>query len=460
MSGTVPPIPSPLGTSTSNPSIPNRTDPIPIDITNNTTTTSVAQNPVNEDLPNFLTQKECATAKAILIDIVLAHEGPSKTNDTKIAALRIKFNPFKELKGEKVNGTFTRLKCLLDDIENNGVFIPQAKVNATFDSDSDVEEDTRNSSEFLADLNAEFHNKALLANNKRYYKRSRRVGSAKKPIDKTKETCFACGKLVSSEDEGVTKVKAFIAIAEEEPSVGKNDARLGQWVEITMKKVQRLLSMTDGDERRHVLDYTHSELDDLKNGKAQNCSLQNEISILNLENESQRDEISDLKKVIKKRGKKKDTVSSKEVLFSKASESLSKTVPKVTSDSDSEFRNLELLPPLPKLIKAEHIGTSADVLTLTELTLTPTVSEEIKKVKGLKEKIKISSDSSPSVSQSGSSKSTKGKQKTWFGPCKHCGFRNHLPKDYYMKPKCSTCGSTDHLTKQAVVRKTMAKLKA
>ncbi|GJY27438.1 hypothetical protein Tco_0402164 [Tanacetum coccineum] len=119
-----------------------------------------------------------------------------------------------------------------------------------------------------------------------------------------------------------------MAIVKDEPSVRKVDARSGQWVEITLKKVQRLLSMTDGDERKHVLDYTHvdleyvedqrkkflskfnslnqelslykSELTDLKNTNAINCSLQNEIAILNLENESQRDEIFDLKKVIEK----------------------------------------------------------------------------------------------------------------------------------------------------------------
>ncbi|GKF98475.1 hypothetical protein Tco_0297258, partial [Tanacetum coccineum] len=43
-------------------------------------------------------------------------------------------------------------------------------------------------------------------------------------------------------------------------------------------------------------------------------------------------------------------------------------------------------------------------------------------------------------------------------------FRNHLPEDYYMKPKCSTCGSTYHMTKEhpkeAVVKKILAKLKA
>ncbi|GJS03887.1 retrovirus-related pol polyprotein from transposon TNT 1-94 [Tanacetum coccineum] len=124
-----------------------------------------------------------------------------------------------------------------------------------------------------------------------------------------------------------------------------------------------------------------------------------------MENESQRHEISDLKKVIEKwtsskvtidqlftkqvpgniiralggRGKKKDTISSKEVLFSKAAESPSETVPEITSDSESECGNLEPLPPLPKLTRAEPIGTSADVLTQTDLTLTLIVSEGIKK---------------------------------------------------------------------------------
>ncbi|GKE04553.1 hypothetical protein Tco_1396571 [Tanacetum coccineum] len=97
-------------------------------------------------------------------DLILSHEGPSKLRDTKIAALRLKFNAFKALEGEK-------------------------------DSDSDLEEETRSSNAFLADLNAEFHDRDLLANQKRFYKRLGRVGTARKPIDKSNETCFACGKL-------------------------------------------------------------------------------------------------------------------------------------------------------------------------------------------------------------------------------------------------------------------------
>ncbi|GJX90784.1 hypothetical protein Tco_0344110 [Tanacetum coccineum] len=446
-------------------------------------------------LPNDIMKYviKCTTAKAMWIDLVLAHEGPSETKDTKIAALRLKFNAFKALEGEKVNATFTRLKCLLNDLENNGVSYPHAE-----DSDSDVEEDTRSSSEFLADLNVEFHDRALLANQKKYYKRSRRFGSAKKPNDKTKETCFA---YVSSEDKEVTKVKAFMAIAEEEPFVGKNDARSGQWVEITTKKVQRLLSITDDDERKHVLDYTHVDLhyieDQRKNLLSKFKSLNQELSSLP----------GNIVHALGGREKKKDTISSKEVLFSKAAESPSETAPKITSDSKSECDIQEPLPNFPKILRAEPNDTSKDDISLADLTLTPTVSDEIKKVpdkrsfvkvlkkkaqpvtssvpnlshikkadlstekllltlmeevKGLKEKIKIPSDISPSISQSGSSKAAKGKQKTWFRPCKHHGFRNHLLEECYIKPKCSTCGSTNHLIKehpeQAAVKNTLAKL--
>ncbi|GJV78872.1 hypothetical protein Tco_1514742 [Tanacetum coccineum] len=415
MSGTIPPIPPPLG-STGNPN-PNRVDTMPNDTINTTTTTNVAQNAVAENLPQLLDSRggshvtnipefdkedftswkvrflvflnslepyllktledgpfvpmsslstsdnplpkrqnqwsnaesrlanqdkrlksinisclpndvmksviKCKTVKEMWNDLILAHEGPSDTRDTKIAALRLKLNAFKSLKGEKVNGTFTRLKCLLNDLENNGVIIPQAEVNATFvnilprkwlsmnqtqrtnksikndslatlygkynyeeglidqiyeqetqrftiqassskalisnnhfqDSDSDVEEDQRTNNEFIANLNVEYHERALLENQKRFYKRSGRVGSARKPIDKSKETCFTCGKpgkykgliaemailtkgliadlfdrdeeSVSLEDEGTTKIKAFMAIAEDEPSVRKADARFG-----------------------------------------------------------------------------------------------------------------------------------------------------------------------------------------------------------------------------------------
>ncbi|GKD00303.1 hypothetical protein Tco_1170577 [Tanacetum coccineum] len=100
-----------------------------------------------------------------------------------------------------------RLKMsILFSSEGHATFCETASPR-TMESDSDVEEDTRSSKEFLADLNLEFHDRALLANQKRFYKRSGRDEES-----------------LSSEDEGTTTVKAFMAIAKDEPTMGKTDS--------------------------------------------------------------------------------------------------------------------------------------------------------------------------------------------------------------------------------------------
>ncbi|GJV15136.1 hypothetical protein Tco_1360459 [Tanacetum coccineum] len=144
---------------------------------------------------------------------------------------------------------------------------------------------------------------------------------------------------ISFVDEGVTRIKAFMAIVEDEPIVGKTDARI------------------------------------------------------NLENKSLKDEISHIKKVIDKwtsskvtldqllteqipgnivralggRGKRKETVSSKEVMFTKDKNSPFEMVPEVTSDTECECDNQEPLPPLPKLLGVEPISTSNDVIPTANL---------------------------------------------------------------------------------------------
>lgn len=44
----------------------------------------------------------CKTAKEMWTGLVLGHERPSETRDTKITVLMLKFNAFKALSGEKV----------------------------------------------------------------------------------------------------------------------------------------------------------------------------------------------------------------------------------------------------------------------------------------------------------------------------------------------------------------------
>nr|GEV49215.1 hypothetical protein [Tanacetum cinerariifolium] len=152
------------------------------------------------------------TTKEMWTELCLAYEGPSDTRDTKIVALRLKFNAFKALEGKK-------------------------------DSDSDVNEDNRTSNEFIIDLNAEYHERALLANQKRFYKRSGR-------------------------DEGTTKFKAFTAIADDEPSVGIGDARFalggkGWRKENNSKEV--VFTMADVSTSESALTITSDSEDDSEN---------------------------------------------------------------------------------------------------------------------------------------------------------------------------------------------------
>nr|GEV17078.1 putative reverse transcriptase domain-containing protein [Tanacetum cinerariifolium] len=144
---------------------------------------------------------------------------------------------------------------------------------------------------------------------------------------------------VFSEDEGTAKFKAFMAITEDEPSVGK-------------------------------------------------------VIRVNLENESLKDEISDLKMVIEKwtcskvtldqmlseqipgnivkvlgeKGRRKENNPSKEVLFTKADVSTSESAPMITSDSEDDIDNHVPLPYLPKLTGAELSGASKSLILLSDLT--------------------------------------------------------------------------------------------
>nr|GEW44574.1 hypothetical protein [Tanacetum cinerariifolium] len=208
------------------------------------------------------------------------------------------------------------------------------------DNDSDIEEDQRTSNKFMADLNVEYYERALLANQKRFYKRFKRVRLARKPIDKSKETYFLVGNLdkeyVSLDDEGTTKIKAFISIVEDEPSIGKVDARSGQWVDITMKK---------------------------------------------------------------------------------ADESSSMSIPKITSDSESECETQEPLPPLPKLIgdaPAEHAVVKK---TLIKLKAQSPLNTTLKKA--------------PMIPKP-------------FKECKYCRFNDHHSNNCEYYTGFEVCGSFAH----------------
>nr|GFA16812.1 hypothetical protein [Tanacetum cinerariifolium] len=167
------------------------------------------------------------------------------------------------------------------------------------------------------------------------------------------------------------------------------------------------------------------------------------------------------------KGRRKEKISSKEIVCTKADESSSVLALEITSDSESEFDSQE---PLPKLIGVAPSGTSESLISLSDLTLN---------MVDLTLDTLVPKKNRPSVKVSPAYVIKKKTKKSLAGP-KLCSDKkddsstkkllltlmeeNHLSDDCYSKPKCFTCGSTDHLTKEhlehAGVKKTLSKLKA
>nr|GEV98992.1 uncharacterized mitochondrial protein AtMg00810-like [Tanacetum cinerariifolium] len=102
MYGTLPPILPPLGTNIgglSNSNV-NRVDTMPnIDTTNTSPTINISRSVLDDDL--FLPQLLDSRGGSHITNVPTF--GPSNTRDIKIVALRLKFNAFEALEGEKVN---------------------------------------------------------------------------------------------------------------------------------------------------------------------------------------------------------------------------------------------------------------------------------------------------------------------------------------------------------------------
>ncbi|GJX21696.1 hypothetical protein Tco_0226141 [Tanacetum coccineum] len=88
-----------------------------------------------------------------------------------------------------------------------------------------------------------------------------------------------------SDDEEVTQVKVLMALADDELTVGKSHARNGEWVDITIRKVNTLLSMDEDADWQNYLNYINT---DLKFVEEQRCELLTEsLSKMNInENEN------------------------------------------------------------------------------------------------------------------------------------------------------------------------------
>nr|GEV47114.1 hypothetical protein [Tanacetum cinerariifolium] len=248
------------------------------------------------------------------------------------------------------------------------------------DSDSDVEEDQRTSNEFMADINAEYHERALLANQKRFYKRHDRDC----PSHKTSTLSYP------SSNNSLNKSKPYTPSFNQTSSQnagnhqkdykGKYKGLKAEMVVLT----KRVDDMTTGKNEKGKKDKEKSEkglLAELFDWDDESVSSDNEgstkirafmaiaedepstCSKVTLDQLLSEKVPVNIVKALGGKGRRKEKISSKEIVFTKDDESSSMLTLKITSDSKSECDFHEPLPPIPRLIGAAPSGTSERVIS-------------------------------------------------------------------------------------------------
>ncbi|GJU40566.1 retrovirus-related pol polyprotein from transposon TNT 1-94 [Tanacetum coccineum] len=212
------------------------------------------------------------SAKETWADLVHSFEGPSDTKENMIMDLKLEYQTFKAKSTESLSRTYTRYKTLLNEIANDGVnfskheiiigfmnSLPEKRffyednliqrrysdtkkalittplstaistaffsnnVIQDFQENSNEEVDERSSEEYLRDLDIEYHERALLANSKCFIKKRNNFSGQK-----------------ANENTECTNVETKMMI---DVTVGKSHACNGEWVDITIRKVNILFSM-------------------------------------------------------------------------------------------------------------------------------------------------------------------------------------------------------------------------
>ncbi|GJX52628.1 hypothetical protein Tco_0280997 [Tanacetum coccineum] len=152
---------------------------------------------------------------------------------------------------ESLSRTYNRYKTLLNELTNDGVNLSKHEINISMGADP----------KFQKDYKAEYKKmKAKLAlleaspsssqNPKTFQPKNK--GLVVETFDWDEEEV--------SDEEEVTQVKVLMALADDELTVGKSHARNGEWVDITMRKVNTLLSMDEDVDWQNYLKYINIDL--------------------------------------------------------------------------------------------------------------------------------------------------------------------------------------------------------
>ncbi|GJR55824.1 hypothetical protein Tco_1406345 [Tanacetum coccineum] len=300
---------------------------------------------------------------------------------------------------------------------------------------------------------------------------------------------------VSSDENEIVELKVLMALANDENvSVGKESARSGEWVKISMRKVHTLLEMEDNDDRKSFLDYVCIDLNyveekrnnllskhinivhELNTCKEQLIVLkQAKLDFLTMhhvnteilkENQNLRKELKELTNITEtwrnsynKRSLQHPSSSTGEIGWCRTC--LWTKDYQISFKSNSTFKAKALKgvtinepSPAPAKAKASASKTNSapanklkDVKTKDDLPLARCERTDHRTCDHV-EYMSTINLSQHLKSQGGSSSRSRTPRpsKQSFPPCIHCGFSDHLSDDCVNYPICDISGCYDHDT--------------
>nr|GEV00990.1 retrovirus-related Pol polyprotein from transposon TNT 1-94 [Tanacetum cinerariifolium] len=183
-------------------------------------------------------------------------EGPPDTKENRIMDLKLEYQTFKAKPSEILSKTYTRYETLLNELANDSVNLSKHEINSS--------QQTQNSQpepKIQKDYKTEYKKiKAKLT-----FLEASASTSQNPKTSQSKNKCLFVETFDWDEEEvldveELTQVKVLMALIDDELTVGRNHAHNGEWIDITMRKVNILLSMDEDAVWQNYLKYINVDL--------------------------------------------------------------------------------------------------------------------------------------------------------------------------------------------------------
>nr|GEX31482.1 retrovirus-related Pol polyprotein from transposon TNT 1-94 [Tanacetum cinerariifolium] len=441
------------------------------------------------------------TSKATWTDLVHGFEGLLDTKENRIMDLKLEYQTFRAKPNESLSQTYTRYKTILNELSNDGVNLSKHEINVGFlnslpEKWLTFSEGLRNANHTqtldLADIYERFvYDDNLIQrsqadpkaqkNYKAEYKKLKAKIALLEANPSTSQTpktlqpknkclvikIFDWDEEEVFDDEEVTQVKVLMALADDELTVGKNHARYGECIDITMKKINILLSMDEDVDWQNYLKYIIIDLNEqipyqkkkVLDGElfTESSSKINESGNLFVPASMRYDQkmVPKTKDWVERLNpdSKPLNFNTRRILVCESqavNESLKSTETSNTPES-SKDSEAESLTPLILLKNLQGASPSSKVMPLTFQPYSPRERPDLGIMKHTKPKTQDYLDNivpgtvTPYQYSSSSKQIVKAKAKP-FPPCTHYCFNDYIPDDCRNYHECDICGSYDHFT--------------